>query len=122
MLIFVALVGDPSERRLVPRLRARNPDGAWSRRIERLACRPWCSVAVVNTPWSHVVEYFGKNHLWDFIFLAVLGAIALAIKLMDWFGARPGGRRGVPLEVVELVRSELLADVAGLAADAHGNL
>jgi sugar lactone lactonase YvrE len=78
----------------------------------------------VDSPslWTDIVGYFGKGHLWDLVFLGILGVIALAIKLMDWFGGRPGGRGEGQLHPVELVTSELLEDVAGLGCDAKGNL
>jgi sugar lactone lactonase YvrE len=76
--------------------------------------------------WTDLVAYFGKGHLWDIVFLGVLGALALAIKLMDWFGARPGGRRRFSsegqLHPTVLVTDERLEDVAGLGCDANGNL
>ncbi len=72
--------------------------------------------------WTELVGYFGKGHLWDIVFLGVLGALALAIKLMDWFGGRPGGRGEGQLHPVELVTNELLEDVAGLGCNAQGDL
>jgi sugar lactone lactonase YvrE len=70
--------------------------------------------------FNDIVSYFGKGHLWDVVFLGVLGAVALAIKLMDWFGPRSLGVGR--LHPVVLVTSDLLEDVAGLAFQADGTL
>ena len=73
--------------------------------------------------WTDLVGYFGKGHLWDIVFLGVLGAIALAIKLMDWFGARPGGRgERIKLHPVVLVTDERLEDAMGLGCNSKGNV
>jgi len=69
---------------------------------------------------NDLVTYFGKGHLWDLVFLGVLGVVALAIKLMDWFG--PRGGTGRVIRPVPLVDSDLLEDVAGLAFDPQGKL